>query len=304
MTAIDALEPLIEWHDRLSEAFGFEFLAVRDDLLPFPLAGNKVRKLQAELQTACEGDLLLSNGGVDSNHCRTLAFFGARLGLRVHLVLHSEGDPSGFNLSLLTRLGASFEIVPSHGIRAALDAAEAEYASGGFNVRRISGGCHTPAGAVAYRDAGRRAIELSRPDVIVVASGTGATQGGLVAAAEGTGAEVIGISVARAEAPGRNAVAEAAVWAGCEAREINFVDQFRDGGYALHGRTTEIAVAKGWAFGFPLDPTYTGKAFAALCDRRFRAEHLAGKRVLFWHTGGLMNAITAPKPRPGLRKGW
>lgn len=286
------VELIVERHDRLGDALGLDLLLVRDDLLPFPLAGNKVRKLKRELQDLVPGQVLLSNGGIDSNHCRTLAMLGARLGAPVHLILHTEAGSGGPSLELLTRLGASYEIVRPPDIGNALDRAEITLSGKGLSVRRIAGGCHTPAGAQAFCDAGRALIGQWRPDAVVVASGTGATQGGLAAAAFGTGTSVLGISVARGEERGAEAVAEAATWAGAPDIHINFFADFRDGGYGQHGQVTDGAIAYGWKHGLPLDPTYTGKAFAAILSDGFRADYLRAKRVVFWHTGGMMNLIS------------
>lgn len=284
--------PIVERHERLGDSLGLELLVVRDDLLPFPLPGNKVRKLERELRDSSVGEVLLSNGGIDSNHCRTLALYGARLGLPVHLVLHSSADQGSASFDLLDLLGASYDVVTSAQIGSTLDRVETAYHNRGTAVRRIAGGCHTPAGAMAYRDVGLQVIEQHRPDVIVVASGTGATHGGLAAAAHGSHTEVIGVSVARNADRGIAAVLEAAGWAGAPTARVKFADSFVDGGYGQHGLATTAAVAHGWSFGLPLDPTYTGKAFAAMADDEFRDAYLRNKRVVFWHTGGLMNLIT------------
>ncbi|MDI6817697.1 MAG: D-cysteine desulfhydrase family protein, partial [Actinomycetota bacterium] len=45
--------------------------------------------------------------------------------------------------------------------------------------------------------------------------------------------------------------------------------------------------------GLILDPTYTGKAFVALLDLVDNGEIETGARVLFWHTGGLLNLLAS-----------
>jgi D-cysteine desulfhydrase len=285
--------PIVEVHERLARTLQLDLLVAREDLGPFPLSGNKVRKLAAELAAADPAAVLLSNGGIDSNHSRTLAILGAQNGAHVHLVLHTEGHHGDISLAMLTALGATVEVVDPTDIASTLDRIESDYARKGVAVHRIAGGCHTPAGARAFRDAGASVITDWQPDVIVHASGTGATQGGLVAAAAVRGVRVIGISVARDVVRGSQAVREAAGWAGCADPAVEFIDDYRDGGYGRHGSRTQAAVAVGWSHGIPLDPTYTGKAFAALLDPEFRDAHLAGKRVLFWHTGGLFNWISS-----------
>lgn len=283
----------------LGKRLGIELLAQRDDLLPFPLAGNKVRKLTAELeQLSTKPDVLITNGDVDSNHCRTTAMLSAQSGYRAHLVLH--GNPArspgaSKSLEMLELLGASYEVVKPDEIRGSIEQSVARFQAVGLTCHVIAGGCHTRAGASSYRDAGLAAINLTQPDFVFVASGTGATHGGLVAAAQlaERRPQVIGISVARVAERGIEPVREAAEWAGAASPNIIFDDRFRAGGYGQSDERTWEAVKLGWQHGLPLDPTYTGKAFAGLLDYA-RSGKVANSRVLFWHTGGLWNYLAAP----------
>src|SRR3990167_3970468 len=62
---------------------GPRLLIKRDDLGGFALGGNKVRKLEfflADARTA-GADVLITCGGVQSNHCRVTAAAAARAGL-------------------------------------------------------------------------------------------------------------------------------------------------------------------------------------------------------------------------------
>src|SRR5690606_28785035 len=80
---------------RTSEILGVELHVKRDDLTGVELTGNKVRKLEfllAEAQ-ARGADTVITCGGAQSNHCRATAFAGARLGLRVVLILRAA-DPA------------------------------------------------------------------------------------------------------------------------------------------------------------------------------------------------------------------
>lgn len=304
-------ESPLEHFRALGTHLGCELFVKRDDLLPFPLPGNKSRKLTAELGlgAARRAEVLITNGAAGSNHCRTLALLAARSGRRCHLVLHDEGAPYGPALRMLAALGACWEIVAPELFAETLHTAEEGYAERGLRTHVIAGGCHTPAGAQAYRRSAEALLAELRPDTVFVASGTGATQGGIAAAAEAVGAaaeaatgerggvrpQVIGISVARTAERGRAAVSEAARWAGGSGDSIVFDDRFRAGGYGMSDARTEEAVGLGWFHGLPLDATYTGKAFAALLDRcaQRRAEQpdAPAERILFWHTGGLMNYL-------------
>src|SRR5262245_44538018 len=78
---------------RLQAALGDRcprLLMKRDDLLSFGLGGNKVRKMQliAAEANAAGADVLITCGGLQSNHARVTAAAGAALGLRVVLVLN------------------------------------------------------------------------------------------------------------------------------------------------------------------------------------------------------------------------
>jgi len=286
----------LEAHDALGDELGVRLLVKRDDLLPFPLAGNKVRKIIAELDSL-EGppELLISNGAIGSNHCRTLALVGAQRGIRVHLVLHGEvNNDAQVALRLLKDLHASFDVVDPGGISQAIRDAQASALSAGSTVHVIAGGCHTAAGAGAYRDAAADLLEECSPTAIVLASGTGATQGGIVAgvADHRLECEVIGISIARPAGRGADSVREAARWAGASDNvDIDFLDEYRDGGYGLHGPETDNAVKMGWAHGLPLDPVYTGKAFAGLLGLIAQGRFNRQSTVVFWHTGGLANYL-------------
>lgn len=288
----------LEVHARLGSELGVELLVKRDDLLPFPLPGNKVRKLTAELAVnEPVPDVVITNGGIDSNHCRTIALMAARMGFRAHLVLHGDPSLAPRAASLLSALGATYDVVDSSAIAGTIAERSDIFAGEGYRVQVIPGGCHTPAGARAYRDAAAELFTHTSVDAVVVASGTGATQGGIVAAAaaRATPPRVIGVSVARDEERGRPAVREAAMWAGATRdTPLEFLDRYRDGGYGRSGTATAAAVALGWRFGLPLDPTYTGKAFAGLQDLIASGSIGHGSRVLFWHTGGLWNYLSTP----------
>src|SRR5688572_19646989 len=72
---------------------GPEFLIKRDDYTGFGLGGNKVRKLEYELapEAVAGADLIITSGGIGSNHARVTAAAAARLGIECVLVLN--GDP-------------------------------------------------------------------------------------------------------------------------------------------------------------------------------------------------------------------
>src|ERR1051325_3547621 len=81
VTPIDELK-------RLREALGPgcpRLFMKRDDLLSFAMGGNKVSKMQAVAAEAlaAKAGVLITCGGIQSNHARVTAATGAALGLRV-----------------------------------------------------------------------------------------------------------------------------------------------------------------------------------------------------------------------------
>lgn len=299
---IDEVPPArIERWPELGGALGVDLYVARDDLLPFPLAGNKVRKLVAEFSQLAGSPAIITNGAVDSNHCRTVAWLAAERGLRAYLVLHDESAQGADapSLKILEALGATYTVVSPTEIAATISGIRRSMETDGIGVHIIPGGCHSPSGAIAYRQAAEVTFESLDIDTVFVASGTGATQGGIAAAAAQTGRtiDVVGVSVARSTERGTAAVVEAAEWAGSPELPVTFLDDFTAGGYGMSSPRLREIVQLGWRHGLPLDETYTGKAVWAMKDQADRGE-LHDKKVLLWHTGGLWNQL-----RTGIARG-
>src|SRR5512140_645487 len=83
---------------RLSDKLGIRVLLKRDDLTGFALGGNKVRKLEFFLADALNkgADILITGGGPQSNHARTVAAAARRAGLDALLILLGE-PPQAIN---------------------------------------------------------------------------------------------------------------------------------------------------------------------------------------------------------------
>lgn len=296
MSAFGAADSPVDIYDRLGNELGVELLVKRDDLLPFPLAGNKVRKLfaEAEQNAWAPGDVLITNGGVESNHCRTLALMAARLGAHAHLVMHGVPGKEQPALRLLESAGATYDVVLVDEIAQAIEDRVAEHSRMGRTVRVIPGGAHTKAGVESYVDVGYETIREWEPAHVVVASGTGATHAGLHIAGDRLGVPVTGVSIARRGERGIAAVREAVGWVAPEcAPSIRFDDRFTDGGYGVTSTSTTDTVALAWRHGLPVDGTYTGKALRGLIAMVGEQAIAPRDRVLFWHTGGLMNHLVS-----------
>ena len=103
--------------DRFSARFdGIDIWVKHDELTGMEASGNKIRKLEFSIAQALEEDCdtLITCGGLQSNHCRATAVLGARLGLKVHLLLRGEqpAEPDG-NLMLDYLAGAEISYLPA-----------------------------------------------------------------------------------------------------------------------------------------------------------------------------------------------
>lgn len=320
--ALAHLPTPLERHARLAEALGVDLWIKRDDATLGAESGNKIRKLEFLLAEAraLRADVLVTCGGIQSNHARATALLGARLGLRTVLLLRTTDPIDEARAAVLARpegnvlldrlAGAEIRLITpaQYRERAALLAETAdELQRNGARPYVIPEGGSNAVGSLGYARAMhevRNQLDLGlaggRPfDAIVHACGSGGTAAGVVLGASRW--EV-------AEEVRAMAVCDDA--ATFQARIAAIVDEMRTIEPSL-GHAARLVVddgAKGPAYGVAddhqkrvlvrvarlsglvLDPVYTGKAFAGLMAACERGE-LSGKRVLFLHTGGLPGLI-------------
>ncbi|MDY0169945.1 MAG: pyridoxal-phosphate dependent enzyme [Thermoguttaceae bacterium] len=280
----------------------------RDDLYPVCGGGNKGRKLRRFLQGIADRqqNAVVTNGGLQSNHARAVALAAAKRGWRCRLVLHGDPErlraPTG-NLLLMMLAGAEITLVKPEDMAEALDAAMDGFHLSGLCPCQIPGGGHSIEGSAAYADAIDELADQAgdwRPDFIVLASGTGTTQAGILAGVERRGwkTRVIGISVGRRNPRGTDVTRQAYDELRSRLRlagaplPVEFRDEWIGDGYeqpCCEVFDTIRRVAR--TSGLILDPTYTGKAFRGLESLVRSGEITAGSRVIFWHTGGLLNLM-------------
>lgn len=301
------IEPL----PRLGASLGLELFVKRDDCTGLAFGGNKVRQLEYYVgQALAEGaDTLLITSAVQSNFMRVAAAMAARFGLRAVLQLEDRVPAmdalyrDGGNVLLDRLLGAEFETYPDGEDEAGADAAvarraEAIRAAGGRPYQVPLGAGNPPLGALGYVVAAlelrAQLQDLGPIDEIVVGSGSALTHAGLLAGLRALGLEtpVLGVCVRR-DAASQTARVGARVrdledMLGLPRRvapaDVRLDDGMLAPGYGRLNAPTRDAIRRTARLeGLFLDPVYTGKAMAALVAR---AERLAGRRVLFWHTGG------------------
>lgn len=285
------------WRLRAAIGGGPRLLVKRDDAIPFGFGGNKVRKLEFMLADALatESDVVVTVGGLQSNHARATAAAAAKLGLGCVLILNGAPPDHLTGNTLLDRLlGAEIEFIPSRAERAA--ASEDVMARLKRQGRRpffVPLGASTPVGALGFVSAvGEMVDQGVIPDVIVHAGSSGGTQAGLLAgiARHGLATRVLAVS---ADDPADSVAATVKrIVRGIEGM-ASFdapveVDDTRVGeGYGIPTTASraaqELAARTEALF---VDHTYTAKALGALIDYVRSGRFTPEETVLFWHTGG------------------
>ncbi|MBU2551244.1 MAG: pyridoxal-phosphate dependent enzyme [Proteobacteria bacterium] len=293
--------------EAVSARFGHEVWIKRDDLTSPEYGGNKPRKLEFLLARAAASDkrVLLTGGGIGSNHALATAYFGRQQGFQVILDLCRQPvtEHACLKLRLFQALGARMHYVGGQS---------------GFAVRHIlAGRLRHPdvffippggsdfTGTLGYVEAGLEIAgqierkEMPVPETVFIALGSGGSMAGLVLGLKigGIGSRVVGVRVATPLAANTWRVT---VLARLTARGLRRIDSFPrlpaivpsdapvvgDQYGAGYGHATPAGrEAAGMMLeleGIRLDPTYTAKAFAALLGH-IRAGAAEGP-VLFLNT--------------------
>lgn len=306
VTSPTPLEPLAH----LSRQLGRDIRVKRDDITPFALGGNKVRKLEYLAQDALAqgADVLVTAGAIQSNHVRQTAALAARLGLSCVALLENPIGTTDRNYLengnrlLLDLFGTEVQLVPNLDTADQLlaEAAERLRAAGRTPYVVPIGGSNA-LGALGYVRAGLELAEQIkaggvRPSAVVLASGSAGTHAGLALALEHTlpGIRVVGVTVSRPDATQRPKVEgllqRTAELLGVpvptglrvELWDQYFAPRYGEPNAGTLGAIRQVASSEGLL----LDPVYTGKAFAGLLDGLERGAFEGNGPVIFLHTGG------------------
>jgi D-cysteine desulfhydrase len=299
----------------LARLLGCErFRIKRDDLTGLEMSGNKVRKLEYVVADALRqgADTLVTHGGFQSNHCRATAAIGAKLGLKVRLLLRcaEPNPPKDGNLLLDHLFGAEISIHHPdeyNGRRAQLieAAMEAERRAG----RRpyfFPVGASIPMGCWGYiRCVAELAEQLGKEtkvDVFSAVSSTG-THCGLM-----LGKALLGLSNWRIVGV---PVSDSVEYFQKELRDlerattrefdlnleeaqtpIELIDGFIGEGYAIpYPEALEAMRLLARTEGILLDPTYTSKAMAGTIATIRAGGVRRGAVPVFVHTGGVFGLL-------------
>lgn len=283
----------------------------RDDLLGLAGGGNKTRKLEFLIADAIHqgADTIVTCGALQSNHCRLTLAAAVKEGLRCQLVLEEgvatpyDPDANGNNL-LFKLLGAeSIKVVP-HGsdVIAEMHALGEELATAGRKPYLIPIGGSNELGSVGYVACAQEILQQTFEtglvlDDVVVASGSGGTQAGLIVGFTASSApiKVHGINVSR---PNETQILKITELVHQTASYLNISDNHLStsvhcyDGYVGEGYTIptqgmiEAVQMLARTEGILLDSVYTGKVMAGLIDLIRNGTFKKEDNVLFIHTGG------------------
>ncbi len=309
--------------ENLAKELGLgELLVKREDLTGLAFGGNKSRKLEFIIADALskKADTIITWGSLQSNWCLQTAAAARRYGLRPILVLFrtyelSQVDQGNILLEKLLDADIRFfetrtkgkSLAQEEAFRCLEEIADAEKARGHRPYMVSVGGSATgghmekPLGALAYFlsmiEVYRQLSESGMPDWIVVASGSGATQAGLLVGARALGLKtaIAGVCVSDSREEFLPLVKKIAL----ELRDMlsldliledeDFIlyDNYLGEGYGIiNSEITEIIKMVMQKEGLVLDPVYTSKAVIGLVDLARKKQFSSGEKILFLHTGG------------------
>ncbi len=298
----------LEYLPRLSKYLGGPKIWIkRDDLTGPSFGGNKVRKLEFVMADALEkgANVVITTGGIQSNHARSTAAVASKLGVKAILVLRGKrpSEISG-NLLLDKLFGADVRFFPveREEIPGIMEEIADELRKKGDKPYIIPLGASFPIGAVGYVNA---VIELSNQasqkglkiDWIVHTAGSGGTQAGLVFGTKmlKMQAKVLGISMGPDADSLRSASLKIAEGiASLLNLDIHFtpqdfrvIDDYTGEEGKLSKDIVEAIKTMARTEGIMLDPVYTAKAMMGTIDLIKKDFFDSNDNIVFLHSGGL-----------------
>ena len=281
---------------------GAKILVKRDDQTGLAFGGNKTRKLEFLVAEALEqgAKMLITGGGLQSNHCRQTAAAAARFGLDCALVLNGDvPDQPSANLFLDQLFGAEIVTIRDRSLRdQTLQETYDTARSGGRKPYLITYGGSNPTGALGYAYAMKEFMDQNvHADWIVFGTSSGGTHAGLVLGQRvfGFQGKVLGISIDEPEEWLKSRVSALASDASEKiGKRIEFTgddvlanDEYCQAGYGVLTDAEREAVRLFAKYeGLLLDPVYTGRAAAGMIDLIRKGFFKKEETILFWHTGG------------------
>ena len=310
--------------ERYSKELGANVYIKRDDQTGSEISGNKIRKLEYLAKDAISKgcDLLITCGGIQSNHCRATVVTATLFGMKSAVLLRiSDTPPVTGNYFLDKLFGADVKFCTreeySKQRGEIMEAMAEEYRKQGYNPYIIPEGASNAIGTLGYYNCMDEILEQEKEmgitfNTIVVATGSGGTYAGLYLANEvkKLGKRVIGMAVCDDTEYFTNIAHDIATEAlqylpeyknevlNRDNIEIN--DKYVGIGYAL-SRPEELEFIKKFARqeAIVLDPVYTGKGMYGVFNELQEGGNISkDDNVLFIHTGGLFGLFPISETFP------
>ena len=309
--------------ERWSAEAGRNIYIKRDDQTGSEWSGNKCRKLEFSVKEAMEKgcNLLITCGGIQSNHCRATVAVATYFGMKSAVLLRiSEEPPVEGNYFLDKLMGADVRFCTreeySQKRGEIMQEMAAAYAAEGYRPYILPEGASNGVGTQGYYYAMKEIVAQEEElgvefDTIVVATGSGGTLAGLALANKinGYGKKIYGVCVCDDEPYFQKIGAEISVEAlpylvrqgeisqaeaerlsrDIKPEDFHCIEGYVGRGYAL-SRPEELEHIKRLARleGVVFDPVYTGKAtYGIVGELRPGGKLETSRNILYIHTGGL-----------------
>lgn len=292
----------------VAPSFGGRAWVKREDLTAEICGGNKVRKLELLLGQALaqERDMVLTLGGIGSNHCLATAYHAPEAGLRVHLVIfpHEVTPTSRRTLRAICALGPEITVARSDTTAPlVMGAVAAQLGLRGHRPLLVPPGGSSVTGVLGYVNAGLEIAEqvgagdLPEPQAVYLPYGSGGSAAGLAVGLQigGLSTEVLAVRVypqpatsqvwlrwLASRAHRRIATRHTGLPA-LDLSRLRAVDGYLGEGYAVPTADASAAREVAADLGLTMEPTYTAKAFAAFLDAA-ATHRRTDANLLFMHT--------------------
>lgn len=311
--------------EKFSKELNANIYIKRDDHTGTEISGNKIRKLEYLAKDAIDNgyNLLITCGGIQSNHCRATVATATMFGLKSAVLLRiSDKPPVAGNYFLDKLLGADVKFCTreeySNHRGEIMEAMAAEYRKQGYKPYIIPEGASNAIGTLGYYNCMDEILKQEKEmgitfNTIVVATGSGGTYAGLYLANEvkKLGKRVIGMAVCDNTEYFTNIAHTIATEAlqyipeykdfTLNRNNIEINDKYIGIGYAL-SRPEELEFIKNFARteGVILDQVYTGKAMYGLYNELKPGGNInpENNNILFIHTGGLFGLFAISENYP------
>ena len=314
----------LERLDNLSQDYQTNIWIKRDDCTGLAFGGNKSRQLEYYIGHARSlgADTLLTTGAVQSNHVRMTVAAARKMDMDVEVQLehrverdqveyHESGNPF-----LVKLMGAKIHYYSvgedeDGADQAMIDRAGVLKSEGKKPYVIPLSNASTPYGALGYVEAAEETLHQLKtmninPTKFILPTGSASTHAGFLLGlrALGCNAPVNGICVRRdGKSQQQRVLTKIQSVTGLMDLDIDISvddilcdDRFLAPGYGQLNAPTSAAIKLlANREGVLLDPTYSGKAFAALIDYIERENYGMDDHLVFLHTGGTPSLFGYPE---------